>query len=165
MLVATGSRAERRGWGGSQGLFLSLGARWVCDGHTPCGGNSPLSMKWLSICSAGGAAINARATRGKRSEQEARSNCDSEMSNLPHNVKAVLWAIYSTCSVLKLKLLKNGPFVQSAGPTVSHRHHCFGFLLHIFWDVRDTELQWAYVKSPDHWDQNKWNNNSLLTTI
>lgn len=134
--------------------------RWkvgLWDGQTPCGGNSPLSMKWLSICSACRAPINASGTHGKSSEREARSNCDSEMSNLPHNVKVVLWAVYSSCSTLISKLVKNDPVVQSPGPTVLHKHHRLGVFLHTFWDVRDTGLRRAYTISPDHWYQKKWN--------
>lgn len=176
--MAAGSRPQRRGWKGRDGeahtgcVSLPWWKAGLCDGHTPCGGNSPLSMKWLSICSACGAPINAGGTHGKTSEREAKSNCDSEMSNLPHNVKVVLWAVYSCCSTLQLKLLKNDPVVQSPGPTALHHHHRFGFLLHTFWGVRYTGLQRPYTISPDYWYQKKWNFiiscielNSLLTTI
>lgn len=144
--------ADHRGGNGKVGMgrltqvaFPSLGERWVCVIDTPCGENSPLSMKWLSICSAYGAPINAGGIHGKSSEREAKSNCDSEMSNLPHNVKAVLGAVYSSCSTLKWKLFKNDPVVQSPGPIALHKHCRFVFLLHIFWDVRGTGLQRVYT--------------------
>ena len=159
--MATGSRAQRREWKGRDGEAHTGGVslpQWkvdLCDGHTPSGGNSPLSMKWLSVCSACGAPINAGGTHGKSSEWEAKSNCDSEMSNLPHNVKVVLRAVYPSCCTLKLKLFKKDPVVRSPGPTALHQHHRFGFLLHTFWDVRDTGLQRAYTVGPDHWYQKK----------
>jgi len=49
--VAAGCRAQRRGWKRRDGeahtgcVSLPPWKVGLCDGHTPCGGNSPLSMK------------------------------------------------------------------------------------------------------------------------
>lgn len=115
----------------------------LCDGHTVHRGNSPLSMKWLSICSACRAPINAGGTRGRSSEKEDKNNCGSEMSNLPHNVKVVLWTVYT----LKLKLYKNESVLQSHVP----KHHCF-------FPVTPSRIVGTLGHrghSLDHWYQNK----------
>lgn len=106
----------------------------LCDGHTVHRGNSPLSMKWLSICSACRAPINAGGTHRKSSERKDKNNCGSEMSNLPHNVKVVLWTVYSIYTEIET-LQKWVSFTVTCSQTPLL---CFW---HTFGDGRDTGPQ------------------------